>query len=129
MDFRTNCVFLDKSAFHVNMKRSMACSKKGLPAVVTMLKTRVRTATILGAISASGLIKCSLRLPQLPAKKRKRGGQGVLTSTGTVTGHYISFLKATMDEIDQYPHMKGHYLVIDNASIRMSDKYPSTFFR
>ncbi|ORE08685.1 hypothetical protein BCV72DRAFT_323055 [Rhizopus microsporus var. microsporus] len=25
MDFRTNCVFLDESAFHINLKRSMAC--------------------------------------------------------------------------------------------------------
>ncbi|KAL1925861.1 hypothetical protein VTP01DRAFT_7285 [Rhizomucor pusillus] len=56
MDFRTNCVFLDESAFHVNMKRSMAWSKKGSPAVVTVPKTRAQTTTILGAISASGLM-------------------------------------------------------------------------
>ncbi|KAL1930585.1 hypothetical protein VTP01DRAFT_10747 [Rhizomucor pusillus] len=31
MDFRKNCVFLDESAFHINMKRSMAWSKKGSP--------------------------------------------------------------------------------------------------
>jgi hypothetical protein len=28
MDFRKNCVFLDGSTFHINMKRSMAWSKK-----------------------------------------------------------------------------------------------------
>ncbi|KAL1936110.1 hypothetical protein VTP01DRAFT_244 [Rhizomucor pusillus] len=112
-----NCVFLDESAFHINMKRSMAWSKKGSPAVVTVHKTT----TILGAISASGLIKCSLRLPQPPAKKRKRGGHVDLISTGTVTGHYLSFLKATMDEMDKYPHMKGHYLVMDNAPIHKSE--------
>ena len=28
IDFRTNCVFLDESAFHINLKRSMAWSKK-----------------------------------------------------------------------------------------------------
>ncbi|CEG78177.1 hypothetical protein RMATCC62417_12822 [Rhizopus microsporus] len=95
MDFRTNCAFLDESAFHINLKRSMAWSKKGLPAVVTVPKTRAQTTTILGAISASGLIKCSLRLPQPPA----------------------IFLKATMDEMDRYPHMKRHYLITDNAPI------------
>ena len=42
-------------------------------------------------------------------------------SKGTVTGHYISFLKATMDEMDCYPHMKGHYLVMDNAPIHTSE--------
>lgn len=40
---------------------------------------------------------------------------------GTVTEHYISFLKAIMDHMDQYPHMKGHYLVMDNAPIYTSE--------
>ncbi|KAL1927000.1 hypothetical protein VTP01DRAFT_5330 [Rhizomucor pusillus] len=95
--------------------------EKGSSAVVTVPKTRARTTTILGAISASGLIKCSLRLPQPPAKKRKRRGHSELTSTGTVTGHYLSFLKATMDEMDKYEQMKGHYLVMDNAPIHKAD--------
>ncbi|KAG1202395.1 hypothetical protein G6F70_002293 [Rhizopus microsporus] len=95
--------------------------KKELPAVVTVPKTRAQTTTILDAISASGLIKCSLRLLQTPAKKRKREGYVELTSTGTVTGHYFSFLKATMDEMDQYPHMKGYYLIMDNAPIHKSE--------
>jgi transposase len=29
LDFTTNCVFLDESAFHINLKRGMAWSKKG----------------------------------------------------------------------------------------------------
>ncbi|CEG75082.1 hypothetical protein RMATCC62417_10188 [Rhizopus microsporus] len=121
MNFRTNCVFLDESTFHINLKRSMAWSKKRLPAVVTVPKTRVQTTTILGAIAASGLIKCSLGLPQPPAKKRKREGYVELTSTGAVTGHYFSFLKATIDEMDQYPYMTGHYLIMDNAPIHKSE--------
>ena len=121
MDFRTNCVFLDESTFHINLKRSIARLKKGLPAVAIVPKARAQTTTILGAISASSLIKCRLRLPQPPAKKRKREGYVGLTSTGTVTGHYFSFLKATMDEMDQYSHMKGHYLIMDNAPIHKSE--------
>ena len=54
-------------------------------------------------------------------KKRKREGYVELTSIGTVTGHYFSFLKATMDEMDQYSHMKGHYLIMDNAPIHKSE--------
>ncbi|KAG1426555.1 hypothetical protein G6F58_001425 [Rhizopus delemar] len=66
--------------------------------------------------------KRSLRLPQPPSnKKRKRGDSVGHASKGTVTGHYVSFLKATMDEMDQYPHMKGHYLVMDNAPIHTSE--------
>ncbi|KAL1936371.1 hypothetical protein VTP01DRAFT_505 [Rhizomucor pusillus] len=121
MDFTRNCVFLAESAFHINMKRSIGWSKKGSPAVVRVPKTRAQTTTILGAISAAGLIKCSRRLPQPQAKKRKRGDDAGRTSRGTVTGHYISFLKATMDEMEQYPHMKDYYLVMDNASIHTSD--------
>ncbi|RCH94575.1 hypothetical protein CU098_009345 [Rhizopus stolonifer] len=49
-----------------------------------------------------------------PAKKRKAEGY---ISSGTVTGHYISFLKMTLDEMDKHPHMKGHYVVMDNAPI------------
>ncbi|KAG1442606.1 hypothetical protein G6F56_010995 [Rhizopus delemar] len=60
LDFTTNCVFLDESAFHTNLKR------------------------------------------------------------GTVTVHYLSFLKATLNEMDKYPEMRGHYLVMDNAPIHSS---------
>ena len=89
--------------------------------MVTVPKTRATTTTILGAISAQGLIKCSLRLPQPPPnKKRKREECVGYVSKGTVTGHYISFLKATMDEMNQYPNMKGHYFVMDNAPIHIS---------
>ena len=88
MDFTRNSVFLDESAFHLNLKRSMARSKKGTPAVVTVPKTRATTTTILGVISAEGLIQCSLRLPQPPSNKKKKGEGGVgHMSKGTVTGH------------------------------------------
>lgn len=37
-----------------------------------------------------------------------------------MAGHYLSFLKAILDEMDKYPEMKGHYLVMDNAPIHGS---------
>jgi hypothetical protein len=40
--------------------------------------------------------------------------------TGAVTGYYPSFLKATLDEMDMYPEMKGYSLVMDNAPIHRS---------
>ena len=95
----TNCVFLDESAFHINLKRSMAWSKKCSSAVATVPKTRSKTTIILGAISSQRLIKCSLRLPHLlPNKKRKRGEDAGRMSKWTVTGHYVSFLKAMMEK-------------------------------
>ncbi|KAG0738552.1 hypothetical protein G6F57_002832 [Rhizopus arrhizus] len=113
MNFLTNCVFLDESAFDINMKRSRAWSTKGTRAIVTRPTTRANTTSILGAISAAGLITVGVKKPR-PVKKRKAEGY---ISSGTVTGHYISFLKITLDEMDKYPHMKGHYIVMDNAPI------------
>ncbi|ORE03792.1 hypothetical protein BCV72DRAFT_307907 [Rhizopus microsporus var. microsporus] len=102
MDFTKNCVFLDEFAFHINLKRIIAWSKRGL-------------------------IEYSLRLPQPPSnKKRKRGDNVGHASKGAVIGHYVSFLKATMDEMDQYQHMKGHYLVMDNAPIHISEDIANT---
>lgn len=113
MNFMTNYVFLDESAFDINMKRSRAWSTNGTRAIVTRPTTRANTTSILGVISASGLIAVGVKKPR-SAKKRKAEGY---FSSGTVTGHYISFLKMTLDEMDKYPHMKGHYIVMNNTSI------------
>ncbi|KAG1178471.1 hypothetical protein G6F70_001358 [Rhizopus microsporus] len=52
MDFRANCIFLNESAFHINLKRSMTWSKKELPNVIIVLKARAQTTTTLDATSA-----------------------------------------------------------------------------
>ncbi|KAG0738395.1 hypothetical protein G6F57_010293 [Rhizopus arrhizus] len=96
----------------------MAWSKKGAPAIVTVPTTKANAISTLGAISATGLINVSLRVPKRIKKRKLSGTDGY--STGTVTGHYLSFLKATLDEMDKYPEMKGHYLVMDNAPIHSS---------
>jgi hypothetical protein len=49
-----------------------------------------------------------------PTKKRKADGY---VNSGTVTGHYISFLKMTLDEMDKHPHMKSRSIVMDNPPI------------
>ncbi|KAG1488698.1 hypothetical protein G6F46_012114 [Rhizopus delemar] len=56
LDFESNCVFIDEAAFHINMKRSMAWSKKGERAVVVTPKTRAKSTTIIGAISPYGVV-------------------------------------------------------------------------
>ncbi|KAI8093756.1 uncharacterized protein BX664DRAFT_358155 [Halteromyces radiatus] len=47
MDFTTNYVFLDESAFHVNLKQGMAWSKKGTPAIVTVPTTKANATSVL----------------------------------------------------------------------------------
>ncbi|CEG67437.1 hypothetical protein RMATCC62417_03868 [Rhizopus microsporus] len=74
--------------------------------------TRANTTSILGAISAAGLFTVGVKKPK-PAKKRKTEGY---VGSGTVTGHYLSFLKMTLDEMDKHPQTNGHYIVMDDAS-------------
>jgi hypothetical protein len=73
-DYLKNCVFIDESAFRINLKRSMAWSAKGTTPIVTVPNTRAKTHTILGAISVmvwSTLLYGNHKVSQ--SKKRKRG--------------------------------------------------------
>ncbi|KAI8389251.1 hypothetical protein BD560DRAFT_442954 [Blakeslea trispora] len=97
---------LKKADFHSIERNSLA-------KIEERPTTRANTISILGAISAAGLITIVAKKPT-SAKKRKADGY---ISSGTVTGHYISFSQTTLDEMDKYPHMKGHYIVMDNAPI------------
>lgn len=120
MDYTSNCVFIDEAAFHINMKRTFAWSRKGERAVVKTPKTRARTTTILGAISSFGVVNIKVRRPvtTAPNKKRKTAQSTPKTvSRGTVTGHFYNFVATTIDVMDQYEEFKGHYLVMDNVSI------------
>lgn len=72
MDFMSNCVFIDEAAFHINMKRSMAWSKKGERAVVVVPKTRAKTTTILGAISPYGVVNARVRCPKSSSYKQEK---------------------------------------------------------
>ena len=117
MNFVMNCMFLDELAFGINMKRSMVWSKKGTRIIVTRSTTRTNTMSILGPFSTAGLIAIGARKPS-PTKKKKVNGY---ISSGTVAGHYINFLKMTLDKMDEHPYMKGHYIVMNNAPIHMHE--------
>lgn len=85
--------------------------------------------TILGAISAIGVVNVKIRLPNLKPKKIKVNGSRKrkqlqpkkLASKGTVTGHYMLFLQKIMSFTNQYPKMKGLYIVMDNNPIHTAD--------
>ncbi|CAO3666780.1 unnamed protein product [Rhizopus stolonifer] len=38
-------------------------------------------------------------------------------TVGTVTGHYFNFIASTLDIMDQIKEFKGHYLIMDSATI------------
>ncbi|KAL1934603.1 hypothetical protein VTP01DRAFT_6785 [Rhizomucor pusillus] len=93
--------YLDEAAFHFNLKRSFAWSKKGTSATATESN-------------------CSFK-----KKKEKTAGSSKTVATNssskgaTVTGHYFNFIASTLDVMDQHEEFTSHYLVMDNAPIRM----------
>ncbi|KAI9267290.1 hypothetical protein EDC94DRAFT_495331, partial [Helicostylum pulchrum] len=98
MDYLANCVFVDEAGFNINMRGPTARSAKGTPAVVVTPTTRAISHTILGAVSASGVVNLEVRVPIAPkrvkvdgARKRKKEGTKEM-SKGTVTGHYMRFI-------------------------------------
>jgi hypothetical protein len=119
MDYMSNCVFIDETAFHINMKRSIAWSKKGERTVVVVPNTRAKTTTILGAISPYGVVNIRVRRPKVQASKKTAGISSAVTkeqtNRGNVTGHYFNFIASCMDVMDRHPEFKNHYLVMDNA--------------
>jgi hypothetical protein len=116
MDFNTNCIFIDESAFDINMRTSTARSARGTPAVVIIPSTKAISHTILGAISAMEVINIEIRV-LVGIRKRKTTTIKKRSFGGTNSGHYLNFIKKTIDYLDKYPEMKGFYLVMDNSPI------------
>lgn len=40
---------------------------------------------------------------------------------GATGGHYLHFLNDTMNIMDEFPEMKGHFIVMDNARIHIPE--------
>ena len=115
MDFESNFMLVDESAFHINLKRIMARSKKGTRAEVVHPTTKAKTTTILCAISSYDVINAKARRPMASSKKRKVNGAAARRTISTVTGHYFNFIASALDILDKHEDFKGSYIVIDNA--------------
>lgn len=70
MDHLENCVFVDESAFDINIRPPSGWSLKGTPAVTITPTTRVVSHTVLGAISTKFVVFMELRNPQEETSKR-----------------------------------------------------------
>ncbi|CEP12412.1 hypothetical protein [Parasitella parasitica] len=117
VDYMNNCVFIDEAGFNANLRRTQGWAPKGQTPIVKVLTARANSISILGATSARGLIKVSLRKPVPPSKKRKLAGGAKQQTKGTVTNHYVNFISDIMNEMDKFPEMKGSFLIMDNAPI------------
>ncbi|KAG0192603.1 hypothetical protein DFQ28_008601 [Apophysomyces sp. BC1034] len=80
----------------------------------------------LGAVEGPGMDRDELASSEDPWDlKWEQTDMDLLTNCvflyESVYGHYISCLKDTLDEMDRYPQMKGHYLVMDDVLIHKSE--------
>ncbi|OAD74850.1 hypothetical protein PHYBLDRAFT_144210 [Phycomyces blakesleeanus NRRL 1555(-)] len=73
MDFLSNCVFVDKSGFDINMRPPSAWSKVGTPAIVETKSTKGDSHSILGAISSIGVVDIELRVTEKPKQCKVDG--------------------------------------------------------
>ncbi|EIE81429.1 hypothetical protein RO3G_06134 [Rhizopus delemar RA 99-880] len=77
MNYLENRVFVDESAFNINMRPSSGWAEKGKPAIVTSPSTKAVSHTILGAISSKFILSMELRNP-------KRNGPSASRSIFTI---------------------------------------------
>ncbi|KAG1626021.1 hypothetical protein G6F44_012543 [Rhizopus delemar] len=56
LHFMNNCVFLDEAGFDVNMRRSRGWAQRGKPAIEETTSARGVSHTVIGAISAYGVV-------------------------------------------------------------------------
>ncbi|KAG0906821.1 hypothetical protein G6F57_010311 [Rhizopus arrhizus] len=124
MDYLFNCVFVDESGFDINIRPPSAWSTVGTPAIVETKSTKVTSHTILGTISAIGVVDIELRVAAKPKQRRidrvgrkRKQTPNVKKPKETTTGHYLNFIRKTLDEMDKNPLMNGFYIVMDNVPI------------
>jgi hypothetical protein len=82
--------------------------------------TRSASITILGAISADGVIDISLRKLSSTVASKKRKGYGreikINGRVGTRSEHFLSYLRSMVNNLDRNGFHR-YYLVMDNAPI------------
>ena len=97
INFLNNCIFVDESGFDINMRRSRGWSAKGSAAIVETPSTKANSQTVLGAISAFGVVNLTMResgnikrRKVVGATKRKATEDRIFIPKGTTSGHYYS---------------------------------------
>lgn len=72
MDFTKSCIFIDESGFDISMRHSRAWSRKGTEAIIPTASIRVVSYTVIGSISAIGVVNITMRVPMPPKKLRSK---------------------------------------------------------
>jgi transposase len=132
MDYLKNCVFVDESGFDINMRRSRGWSPCGSKTITETPSTKATSHSVLGAISAVGVVNMKLResgnlkrRKVVGTSKRKAPEDQLSVPKGTTGEHYLQFISDTMDIMDEFPEMKGHFIIMDNAPIHVPEMIDS----
>ncbi|KAG2197596.1 hypothetical protein INT47_006659 [Mucor saturninus] len=106
MDYLKNCIFVGESEFDINMRRSRGWSPRGSKSITETPSTKATSHTVLGAISAIGVVNMKLRVWKFEEKEGK---------------HYLQFISDTMNIMDEFSEMKGYFIIMDNAPIHVPE--------
>lgn len=128
MDYLKNCIFVDESGFDINMRRSRGWSPRGSKSITETPSTKATSHSVLGAISAIGVVNMKLResgnlkrRKVMGATKRKAPEGQLSVPKGTTGEHYLQFISDTMDIMDEFSEMKGYFIIMDNAPIHVPE--------
>ncbi|KAG2221889.1 hypothetical protein INT45_012533 [Circinella minor] len=113
INFFSECIFIDEAGFNRNMHRSQGWPEVGSPCKITM-ETKGPNISILGAITAHGVITLSRREACAPTKKRKANDPA--SKKGTTSSDFMEFIEQVLTNIEAYD-LPYRYLVMDNAAI------------
>lgn len=128
MDYLKNCIFVDESGFGINMHRSRGWSPRGSKSITETPSTKATSHSVLGTISAIGVVNMKLResgnlkrRKVVGATKRKAPEDQLSVPKGTIGEHYLQFISDTMDIMDEFSEMKDYFIIMDNAPIHVPE--------
>ncbi|KAG1464956.1 hypothetical protein G6F46_009144 [Rhizopus delemar] len=128
MDYLKNCIFVDESGFGINMRRSRGWSPRGSKSITETPSTKATSHSVLGTISAIGVVNMKLResgnlkrRKVVGATKRKAPEDQLSVPKGTIGEHYLQFISDTMDIMDGFSEMKDYFIIMDNAPIHVPE--------
>ncbi|KAG1145525.1 hypothetical protein G6F37_003396 [Rhizopus arrhizus] len=126
INFLNSCVFVDESGFNINMRRNRGWPAKGSTAIVEAPSTKSNSQTVIGAISAFGVVNLTMResgnikrRKVVGAIKRKAVEDRIVIPKGTTSGHYVQFINDTMNIMGEFPEMRGFHIIMDNTPIHV----------
>lgn len=119
VDYQSHCIFIDPSAFHNHLSRSMAWSTKRTRAVVVQRQKRLRQLfykEFLCIVNMKGGVPY-----EESSKKSERGAKGKEDGRNC-SWSSLYFISAALDILGRHEPFKGHCLIMANDPIHNSDQ-------